>query len=64
MGVTLEGISVAFVFDGLAEKIAGFAGLSYEKLAEVSEQWPSIAGTCYENKQGLGAQLPMTVPTN
>ena len=63
MGVTLEGVSAAVVFENLAEKVAGFAGLNYEKLAEVSEQWPSIGGTCYENKQGLGAQLPMTVTT-
>ena len=64
MGVELEGISAAVVFTEIAEKVAGFSGLSYEKLAKVSEQWPSIAGTCYENKQGLGATLPVAVPTN
>jgi NADH-quinone oxidoreductase subunit G len=39
-------------------------GLSYAKLAEVSEQWPIVGrgdlyygGTTYENTQGLGAQL-------
>jgi len=64
MGVALEGVSAELAFAELAEKIAGFSGLKYEKLAETSVQWPSIAGTCYENKQGLGAQLPMTVPTN
>lgn len=56
MGVTLD-IDAEDVF-------SAFSDLSYADLAEVSEQWPSIAGTCYENKQGLGAQLPMAVPTN
>lgn len=55
MGVTLEGISAALVF----EKISAFAGLSYAALAVVDvEERLSIGGTCYENEQGLGAQLP------
>ncbi len=58
MGVTLEGVSAEAVFAALAEKVSGFAGLSYEKLAVVdAEARSSIGGTCYENEQGLGAQL-------
>jgi NADH-quinone oxidoreductase subunit G len=52
------------VFDQLAASVKDFAGLSYAKLAEVSEQWPIVGrgdlyygGTTYENTQGLGAQL-------
>ncbi|MBC8334625.1 MAG: (2Fe-2S)-binding protein [Anaerolineales bacterium] len=57
MGVTL---------DMEAEDLfSAFSDLSYADLAEVNaEESLSIAGTCYENKQGLGAQLPVAVPTN
>ena len=43
-----------------------FSGVSYLKLAEVTEQWPIVGrrdlyygGTTYENKQGLGVQLAL-----
>ena len=58
LGVTMEGVSAAVVFAALAEKVSAFAGLSYEALAVVdAEERLSIGGTCYENEQGLGAQL-------
>ncbi len=58
VGVTMEGVSAALVFAALAEKVSGYAGLSYEALAVVdAEERLSIGGTCYENEQGLGAQL-------
>jgi NADH-quinone oxidoreductase subunit G len=48
----------------IAESVLDYGGLSYSKLAEVSEQWPIVGrgdlyygGTTYENSQGLGAQL-------
>lgn len=47
-----------------------FAGLSYQKLAEVHEQWPIVGrsdlyfgGTGYENSQGLGVQLELANQT-
>jgi NADH-quinone oxidoreductase subunit G len=52
------------VFEKLAATVKNFEGLSYAKLAEVSEQWPIVGrgdlyygGTTYENTQGLGAGL-------
>ncbi len=52
------------VFDQLAAEVEAFAGLSYQKLAEVQEQWPVVGrsdlyygGTTYENKLGVGVQL-------
>ncbi len=70
MGIILEGMSPAIVFDFLATDVKSFEGLNYAKLAEVpkgdamTEQWPIIGrgdvnygGTSYENKHGLGAQL-------
>ncbi|MDP1714710.1 MAG: NADH-quinone oxidoreductase subunit NuoG [Anaerolineales bacterium] len=67
MGIILEGSSVSVVFDILANSLAAFTDLSYEKLAEVHGQWPIVGrgdlyygGTTYENTQGLGVQL---VPT-
>ncbi len=64
MGYILEGTSPSIVFDYLATDVKSFDGLNYEKLAQVTEQWPIVGredvnfgGTCYENKEGLGAQL-------
>lgn len=64
-GVILEGSSASVVFDIMAaEEDSPFARLSYARLSEVHEQWPSVGradlyygGTTYENTQGLGVQL-------
>jgi NADH-quinone oxidoreductase subunit G len=63
-GVILEGTSASVVFEIMAADMPIFAGLTYEKLAEVKEQWPIVGrgdlyygGTTYENKQGLGVHL-------
>lgn len=63
--VTLEGRSPMRVMERIAESVPGYAEVTYQKLAEVVEQWPIIAradlyygGTSYENSQGLGIQLP------
>ena len=60
----LEGSSPVLVFEKLAARVKDFEGLSYAKLAEVTEQWPIVGrgdlyygGTTYENTQGLGVQL-------
>jgi NADH-quinone oxidoreductase subunit G len=62
--IDLEGLAPALVFEDLAASVKSFAGLSYARLAEVSEQWPLVGrgdlyygGTTYENRQGLGVQL-------
>jgi len=64
MGVILEGTSITAVFEILAESVKSFEGLTYDKLAEVKEQFPIVGrgdlyygGTTYENKQGMGVQL-------
>jgi NADH-quinone oxidoreductase subunit G len=48
----------------IASQVPDYAGVTYQKLAEVVDQWPIIAradlyygGTSYENSQGLGVQL-------
>jgi NADH-quinone oxidoreductase subunit G len=53
------------IFAKLCEQAHGYAGLTYQKLAEVTEQWPIMGkedlyfgGTGYANKLGLGVQLP------
>jgi len=63
-GLQLEDRSALLVMAQIAANLPAFAGLSYQKLAEVGEQWPIVGrsdlfygGTTYENKQGLGAQL-------
>ena len=52
------------VFYSIVSKFADYADLDYQKLAEVSQQWPIIGrddlyygGTGYANLQGLGVQL-------
>jgi NADH-quinone oxidoreductase subunit G len=71
LGLDLEGRTSAAVFARISAEIPAFKELSYRKLAESTEQWPEIgkglsrvglyfSGTGYENKQGLGVQLPLT----
>jgi NADH-quinone oxidoreductase subunit G len=65
MGLILEGTSASVVFDLMAaEEGSPFARLSYDRLADVHEQWPIVGrgdvyygGTTYENRHGLGVQL-------
>ena len=63
-GFIQEGTSVLAAFEILSETVAGFAGLTYARLAEVKAQWPVVGredlyygGTTYENKDGLGVHL-------
>jgi len=67
LGMSLEGDSVALIMKRIAEQVPAFAGITYQKLAEVKEQWPVInrsdlyyGGTSYDNKSGLGVQLQTT----
>jgi len=64
LDIVLEGSSPVLVFEKLAAAVKDFEGLSYAKLAEVTEQWPIVGrgdlyygGTTYENTQGLGVGL-------
>jgi NADH-quinone oxidoreductase subunit G len=64
MGYILEGNSLTIVFDFITNSLPAYDGLDYERLAEVTEQWPIVGrgdmyygGTTYENKNGLGAHL-------
>ena len=64
LGLTLEDTSSAAIFLQIAEHRPDYAGLSYQKLAEVEDQWPPVGGgelyyggTTYNNRQGIGAQL-------
>jgi len=63
-GLKLEGTSASLVMSHIASKHTSFAGLSYTRLGEVSEQWPIVGrgdiyygGTTYANTQGLGYPL-------
>ncbi|MCB9112060.1 MAG: NADH-quinone oxidoreductase subunit NuoG [Anaerolineales bacterium] len=64
MGVILQSASASVVFEILATSVEAFNELSYEALAQVTEQWPFVGrndmyygGTTYENTKGLGVQL-------
>ena len=70
LGIELEGRSAAHVMDRIAASARVFEGVSFRKLAEVTEQWPLVGrgdlyygGTSYENKQGLGVQLALATLT-
>jgi NADH-quinone oxidoreductase subunit G len=67
MNVDLESRHVSLVLLRIADAIPAYAGLTYQKLAEVHEQWPQIGrkdlyygGTGYDNHQGLGKHLTTT----
>ncbi len=54
----------SLVMEEISANIPDYADVTYQKLAEVTEQWPIIGredlyygGTSYENRQGLGVQL-------
>ena len=64
LGLDMEARIASKVMDRIAARIPDYAGLSYARLAEVTEQWPIVGrgdlyygGTTYENSQGLGVQL-------
>ncbi|MCX7754050.1 MAG: molybdopterin-dependent oxidoreductase [Anaerolineales bacterium] len=66
-GIDLEGRSALLVMNQIVANEPAFSGITYAKLAEVTEQWPIIGrsdlfygGTGYENKQGLGVTLSLT----
>jgi NADH-quinone oxidoreductase subunit G len=68
LGIALEYQFASRVMAQIARDVKDYAGLSYQKLAEVQEQWPIIGradlyygGTSYENSQGLGVQLAPAV---
>lgn len=68
-GTDLEGRSPLLVMNKLAAAETVFDGISYAKLAEVTEQWPIMGrsdlyygGTSYENKLGLGVTLAVAQP--
>ena len=64
LDLDIEGRYASLVMLHIANAISDYAGITYQKLAEVVEQWPIIGredlyygGTSYENSQGLGVQL-------
>jgi len=64
LGLTLEGRSAAAVMRQVAQSVPDYAGVTYDRLAEVTEQWPDVGrhdlyygGTTYNNYQGLGVRL-------
>jgi NADH-quinone oxidoreductase subunit G len=64
LGVTLPR-HASTLFLEIAASVPAYAGLSYQKLAEVVEQFPDVGGrdlyyggTSYTNSQGLGVQVP------
>jgi NADH-quinone oxidoreductase subunit G len=66
IGIDMEDSSPAVLMDRIAARMPAFAGISYGKLAEVTEQWPIIGrsdvyygGTSYQNSQGLGVHLSL-----
>jgi NADH-quinone oxidoreductase subunit G len=64
LGRDLEARSAALVMRQIAAQLPDYAGVTYEKLAEVTEQTPIFGrgdlyygGTGYDNHQGLGIKL-------
>jgi NADH-quinone oxidoreductase subunit G len=66
-GIELEGRSPLLVMNRIAASVKVFSGISYARLAEVTEQYPIVGrgdlyygGTTYENTQGLGTHLALS----
>lgn len=64
LGISLEGRSAALVMERIAAEYPAFSDITFQKLAEVTEQWPPVGGrdlyyggTSYTNHQGLGVTL-------
>lgn len=58
--------SAAAVMLEIAQAVPQYAGITYQKLAQVVEQFPDVGGddmyyggTAYQNRHGLGVQLPL-----
>jgi NADH-quinone oxidoreductase subunit G len=67
LGIEIKGRFPSLVFPQIAKETPGYAGLSYQKLAQSPEQWPIVGrtglyygGTGYKNEQGVGVQLQQT----
>jgi NADH-quinone oxidoreductase subunit G len=65
-GLDIERRSASKVFERLCSKLPAFSGMSYKQISEIVEQWPIIGrsdlyygGATYENRHGLGVQLPL-----
>jgi NADH-quinone oxidoreductase subunit G len=64
LGKDLESKIASKVMAHIARVVPDYNGLTYQKLAEVTTQWPIVGrgdlyygGTTYENTQGMGVQL-------
>jgi NADH-quinone oxidoreductase subunit G len=65
-GVTVP-VYPAQIMRAIAEAVPAYANITYPALAAVTPQWPDVGGrdlyyggTSYENRQGLGVQVPTT----
>ncbi len=64
LDLDIEGRYASLVMTHIANAVPDYAGITYQMLGEVVEQWPIVGredlyygGTSYENNQGLGMQL-------
>ncbi len=68
LDLDLEDRLASRVMQRIAAEVSAFAGINYTALAHAPQQWPIIGredlyygGTTYENKQGIGVQLPNAI---
>lgn len=66
LGIEMETRFPILAFNALSQANKAFAGLSYQRLSQVEEQWPIIGrsdlyygGTTYENRHGMGVHLAL-----
>ena len=69
LGLALEAQAASIVMLHMAASLPAYAGLTYPKISAVRQQYPLIGredlfygGTSYENRLGLGVQLPPGSP--
>ncbi len=60
-------LSAASVMQEISKKVAAFAGCTYADISKIERQFPDVGGhdlyyggTAYQNKGGIGVQIPTT----
>jgi NADH-quinone oxidoreductase subunit G len=65
LGLWKMGLSAAAVMSEISKKVPAFSGVTYQALSKVERQFPDVGGadlyyggTAYQNKGGIGVQIP------
>jgi NADH-quinone oxidoreductase subunit G len=70
LGMSWRYFTAEEVMEELAQSVPAYAGMTYARLTQTQEQWPPVGaedlyfgGTAYDNRGGLGQQVPADCET-